>query len=314
MIKLNQMTHAHALAAHGNFRRAAISLNISQPALSRSIGKLEENLGVLLFDRQTDGVTPTVFGEVLLKFGEPILAEVEELERQVNILQKLEAGQFSVSLAPAPAVLSGPMAITELLRLHPNLRCRANVRLWHLVVEEVIERRVDLGICELSILDHSDTRLSVEALPSHEAVLYCRKGHPVCKKSKISKADLDTYPLASPILPPRAAKIFPGMTELDRSTGYLVPSVEIDDLELARRIVEGSNTISWNTPIQLEPWLNKGTIEIIPYRGPWLRLNYGFVFLRQRMFSPATELFMQLVRDFEEDLAIRNKKLMKQLF
>jgi len=314
MIKLNQLVHARALAANGNFHRAAESLNMSQPALSRSIAKLEEYLGVSLFDRQSGGVTPTLFGEVLLGLGKPILSEMEELERQILVLQNIDAGQFSVSLAPSPAVLSGPMAITELVRLHPNLRCKANVRLWHLVVEEVIERHVDLGICELSIVDQTDTRLSVEALPAHEAVLYCRKGHPVLKKRKISRADLDAYPLASPILPPRAAKVFPGMAELDKSTGYLVPSVEIDDLELARRIVEGSNTISWNTPIQLEPWLKKGTIEVIPYRGPWLRLNYGFVYLRQRMFSPATELFMRLVRNFEEDLASRNKELMKQLF
>ena len=226
MFSLNQLTHAMAVASHGNFRRAAESLNMSQPALSRSIAKLEKNLGAMIFDRQSDGVTTTIFGEALLSRGNIILNETEELERRVTILRRLDAGRFSVSLAPAPAGLSGPLAIAELLRLHSNLRCKANVRLWHLVVQEVIERRVDLGMCELSVVDHSDTRLSIEALPAHDAVLYCRKGHPVLGKRKISKADLEAYPLASPILPPGRRWYFPARPNLTRAPATSCPRLK----------------------------------------------------------------------------------------
>ena len=93
-----------------------------------------------------------------------------------------------------------------------------------------------------------------------------------------------------------------------------MPSVEIDDLELARRIVEGSDAISWNTPMQLEPWLEKGTVEVIPYRRSWMQLKYGFIYLRQRMLSPAAKLYMQIVRDIEDDLSVHNRELIKQLF
>jgi DNA-binding transcriptional LysR family regulator len=314
MIKLNQLAHAKALAAHGNFHRAAASLNMSQPALSRSIGKLEEYLGVILFDRQQGKVTPTTFGEVLLHRGNTVLTEAEEVERQITIRRKLDVGRFSVCLGPSPAGLSGGRAVAELIRLHPNLFCKTKVRRWHLVVQEVIERKVDLGICEMNIIDKSDTRLVVVPLPEHKVVLYCRKGHPLLGRGKLSKAHLDAYPLAAPIAPPRAAKGLPGKSRLDQSTGYLIPSVEVDDLELACRIVEGCDAISWNTPTQLEPWLNKGSLKVLPYRRPWMKLSYGFVHLRQRMLSPAAELYMQLVRDIEKDLASRNQALMKQLF
>jgi DNA-binding transcriptional LysR family regulator len=106
----------------------------------------------------------------------------------------------------------------------------------------------------------------------------------------------------------------PGKTEVDKDTGYLVPSIEIDDLDLARQVVEGSDTISWNTPLQLEPWLKKGTVKALPFRKPWMVLDYGFVYLRQRMLSPATKAYMQFVRDIEDDIAIRNRALMKHLF
>ena len=314
MIKLNHLVHARALATSGNFRRAAESLNMSQPALSRSIGKLEDYFGVLLFDRQSGGVTPTIFGEVILKRGNPILSDLGELERQVMILRDLDAGQFAVSLAPSPAGLSGSIALAELVRLYPNLRCKTNVRLWHLVIDEVFARHVDLGICELSIVDKTDNRLSIEPLPQHSVVFYCRRGHPLLSKKSLSKADIDPYSLASPILPPRAANVVPGKTEVDKDTGYLVPSIEVDNLDLARQVVERSDTISWNTPLQLEPWLKKGTVKALPFRKPWMVLDYGFIYLRQRMLSPAAKAYMQLVRDIEDDIAIRNRALMKHLF
>jgi len=90
MITLNQISHARALKTHGNFRRAAAALNMSQPALSRSIKKLEKSLGVKLFDRQPGGIMPTAYGEVLLNRAETILNETEAMQRDITILQGFE--------------------------------------------------------------------------------------------------------------------------------------------------------------------------------------------------------------------------------
>ena len=122
MIKLQQLAHALALWRYGNFHRAAQAQHLSQPAFSRSIRSLEEGLGVPFFDRQTTVVTPTLYGETLLKRAEIILAETDELEREIELLQGLEAGSLAVATGAYAAEISASRALGELMRQHPDAK------------------------------------------------------------------------------------------------------------------------------------------------------------------------------------------------
>ena len=64
-IDIKQIRLVEALTRHGNFARAAVELEMTQPGLSRALQSLEQNLGVKLFDRSKREVTPTVFGSIL---------------------------------------------------------------------------------------------------------------------------------------------------------------------------------------------------------------------------------------------------------
>ncbi len=68
-IDIRLIRHVLMLARHRNFARAAEQLHLSQPALSRSIARLEETLGVALFDRTRDGVIPTDYGRIVIERG-----------------------------------------------------------------------------------------------------------------------------------------------------------------------------------------------------------------------------------------------------
>ncbi|RKZ46161.1 MAG: hypothetical protein DRQ58_09130 [Gammaproteobacteria bacterium] len=314
MVKLNQLENALALETHGNFYRAAIAQNISQPALSRSIQKLENSMGTILFNRNQDRVVPTDFGKILLARAKTIVGEAGELQREMTQLQDLEAGHLSVSFGVYPAELSGCRAIGELIRLHPNLHCQIKVHEWRFIIRQVIDRSIDLGVAEISTLRDDDATLAIEPLGRHDAVFFCRKGHPLLGRSKVSKADLDKYPLAAVNLPPRVVKLFPGMTRVSKTTGDLAPSVEIDNLAMARSIVEKSDAFGTATLLQIEPWLKSGSIGVLPYRRKWLKLSYGFIYLRHHQLSPVAIKFMELMRSIETRLMRRNMELMKQMF
>ncbi len=144
-------------------------------------------------------------------------------------------------------------------------------------------------------------------------VLYCRRGHPLLGRASLSKADLDAFPVVSIRIPPRAARIFPGKGDLDPDTGDLVPHIEVDELVTARTLVLASDAFGVAAPVQIEPWLRAGEIGVLPYRPPWLKLDYGFVYLRNRSLAPAAMRFMSLVREIEAELSVRNCSLMQQI-
>jgi len=312
MLKPQQLRHALALSRLGNFHRAAKALHLSQPALSRSIRSLEESLGVRLFERHGAQVKPTLYGEALLSRAETILEQSDELEREILLLQGLEAGALAVAMGAFAAELSGSRAVGELLRLHPSIRCQIRLRSWREVTDLVAARAVDVGLAEISTVIGSE-ELRVEPLGQHEMVLYCRQGHPLLDRGPLTRRDLDAFPQALIRVPPRGANRVPGKGFRDAGHGDQTPHIEVDDLSTARTIVMGSDVLSTATALQLEPWVRGGQLRVLPFRANWLRLNYGFITLRDRMLSPAAELFMQRVRDIEAEVAVQNRELTNEL-
>ena len=153
MTTLKQLAHASALARHGNFHRAAQSQNISQPALSRSIRALEEQLGVPLFDRKGTTVSPTLYGTALLQRAANIFGETAELTREIQLLKGLGAGSLHVAMGVYAGEISASRAAGELLERHPDVRCRLRLTDWTQVADLVASRSVDLGIAEISTLE-----------------------------------------------------------------------------------------------------------------------------------------------------------------
>jgi DNA-binding transcriptional LysR family regulator len=309
---LKQLAHASALARHGNFHRAAKSQNISQPALSRSIRALEEQLGVPLFDRQGGTINPTLYGTALLQRAENIFGETAELAREIQLLKGLGAGRLDIAMGIYAGEISASRAAGELIERHPEIRCRLRLTDWTQVADLVTSRAVDLGIAEISTFEDRED-LEIESVGRHRLVLFCRSGHPLAGRTSISKGDLADYPTVAVRLPPRVAGLFPGRTSLDRKTGELLPSVEVDDLASARIVVANSDAFGVAAPLQIETWLRSGDFVALPFDAHWLQLNYGFIYLRNRMLSPATILFMQTVRRIEEMLHSRNEALVAEL-
>lgn len=85
-LKVRDLPMVEAIARRGSMARAAVDLGMSQPAISKAIGDLEDDLGVTVFDRSTRGVQLTESGQVLLRRGRVILDELQHgLEETENI-------------------------------------------------------------------------------------------------------------------------------------------------------------------------------------------------------------------------------------
>lgn len=308
---LRQLTHALALQHYGNFHRAAEAEKISQPAFSRSIRTLEDALGAQLFDRTSPQVLPTAFGMVLLRRAREVIDQTDGIRREIDLLQGLYTGYLTVAMGVFPAEVSVAAALGELVRRHPAIRCRTRLITWRTVGERVLAGKVDLGIAEISMLRDNEA-LSVEPAGQHPIVFYCRAGHPLLAGGSLKKSDLDPFPIALVRMPRRALGLLTGEFQVDPDSGDLIPAIEVEELLSARAVVLASDALSVATPIQIESAVRQGELCVLPFWQPGMSLDYGFIWTRNRLLSPAAERFMEIVREIEVDRARRNLELLEE--
>ncbi|HEV7260357.1 MAG TPA: LysR substrate-binding domain-containing protein [Bosea sp. (in: a-proteobacteria)] len=135
-----------AVAEHGSFTRAAMVLNLSQPALTVQVRALEEALGLRLFDRNTRNVALTRLGRELLPELRRILRELEALLDQTRQLARMAGGMVRIAVLPSFASSLLPDVIAGFRTLHPEIGFTLRDVIASGVAELTLAEEVDLGI------------------------------------------------------------------------------------------------------------------------------------------------------------------------
>ncbi len=309
MLDLKLLQQALSLAKHRNFARAAESLHMTQPALSRSIAGLEAALGEKLFNRTPQGVDPTAFGVMLLSRAERLLGDAREIERDFTLLRGLDIGELHVGVGVYPAELSVGPALGDLMRQHPALHVNVVLDDLRRLIDGVRERRLDLAVVELSLVD-GDARFATEALPTHPGVFFCRTGHPLAAERHLTIEHIVAFPFAGPRLPKRVAMSYFRAAKagsIDPESSDYLPPVKVDSVRLAKEVVLRSDAVAIATLPLIAAEVEAGRIQALPLQLPWMHTAYGFVFLRDRGLSPAAQAFMAAVRTVEDELVAREQ-------
>jgi len=110
-----------AVAEHGNMAKAAERLAISRPVISKTIAGLERTLGVPLFDRNPQGVEPTLYGRALCKRGVAIFDELRQGVKEIEFLADPTVGELHVGSNETVAGALVSAVIDRLSRTHPHL-------------------------------------------------------------------------------------------------------------------------------------------------------------------------------------------------
>jgi DNA-binding transcriptional LysR family regulator len=203
---LVQLKHLIELATSGSFSQAASKLYLTQPALSRSIKALEDELGQPLFDRVGRKNELTAFGTHIVQRARVLVDEANELRQTSLQLKKGEIGQFRIGLGSGP----GAMLMTPLLMLmateHPQAHIDISRGSTALLVQALRERTLDALVLDIRSLKPA-TDLKIEALQEMKGTFMCRRGHPLAKKRSVAFAQLRDYPIASTPLSDEVARL-----------------------------------------------------------------------------------------------------------
>ncbi len=306
LITQRRLQHLLVLVEHAHFGRAAHSLGISQPALTKSLQALETELGVTLLDRQRGALALTAFGELVVQRGKSWLTAEDDLRREIAMLAGSDIGHLRVVLGPYPSVKSGFSAAARLLTQHPVIRIVLRQAGWLDSVNLVTSQTVDLGIVETSRLEKYE-QFAVERIGQHTGRFFCRPGHPLLGKAPATLAQLLEFPWVSPRIPQRIASLLPTTPcragTIDPLTGDLLPAIEIDAPDQIACFLKDSDTLAPSMFTTMEQWLRSGEIVALPTVSFPLHTNYGFIYLKNRSLPPAAIAYMQAVRAAENEIS-----------
>ena len=148
---LTQLTYALQLAKNLNFKRAAEQLSISQPALSIQIQKLEDEIGIKLFNRTGSPLEVTADGELFLIRAQEIVTQAKKLENFVSELKQNFTGTLEIGIIPTLAPFLVPLFSQSIQHEYPDLQLIFHEQLTEHVVNNVRNGELDVGIISTPI-------------------------------------------------------------------------------------------------------------------------------------------------------------------
>jgi DNA-binding transcriptional LysR family regulator len=188
-MELRQLRHLVTVARFASFGLAAEHLNLTQPALSKSIRALELSKGVRLLERGPSGVRPTVFGERLIEYGKLVLALTAEAEGEIDAMRGVRRGTLHVG-APASA-LRGVVAQTvkRFAENHPDIDIRINEALNEALYSDLLNGAIDLAIMSRPGEINTD-EIELRALLDVPILIVADKDHELVGKREVTLAEL----------------------------------------------------------------------------------------------------------------------------
>lgn len=188
-MEISQLRYFLKAAERQSFTRAAQELGMTQPALSRSIAKLEEEIGQPLFERQTRVVLLTDAGRLLQTRAEQILALIDDALAEIT--DDGESGRVRVGAIPTIA----PFFLPAVLRTFRDQHPRASTVVFEETTDKLLQR-CNQGEVDLAILAAPVPKqyLEVEPLFEEELLLVLPSEHPLADKRQVNPADIQHEP------------------------------------------------------------------------------------------------------------------------
>lgn len=163
-----QMQYAILLAQHCNFSQVASMLNISQPALSKQILKLEEDLGIKLFDRSNNTLTLTPAGEHFISEAKEILYKEDQLISSLQQYKSGQAGRLKIGITPFRSTYLVSDMIKKIREKYPDITVNLYEVGSELLRKEAAEGKLDFAIVNLPV---DETLLDIVPLEQDKIVL-----------------------------------------------------------------------------------------------------------------------------------------------
>jgi len=294
-MNFRRFKHFIAVVETGSLSAAAKRVNLSQPALSKSIAKLEEELGMRLFDR-LGSLELTELGRQVLKRVQVFVGAGDDLRHDLLLLRGGDVGELEVGCGPIMAEsLLGP-AVARLLEVEPRLHVSTHIGAVQALEPMLQRRQLDLMLGDLSQLKHPGDYELMRFSPA-PIIWFVRPGHPLTGRLEVSTEEFFSYPIVTPTLSDWASAWFDRV--VPESMRPFRPAFECSHYPSLLEVVGRTDSICGGTGASVARELRSGMIELLrfaeptPFAEPVPHLQAGAVFLKDRSLSPPAAMLLR---------------------
>ena len=286
---LNDLQAFRAVAELGSFRKAAEAVSISQPALSRRIDKLEEALGVRLFERTTRSVTLTTIGRVFAPSAEQLLDDLDVALLGIRDVSTSRLGHVTIACVPSVAYYFLPGVISAYRRRFPRIRVKLLDSSANEVLAAVLSGEADFGV---SFMGSQDPEVEFKALLQERFVAACRRDHPLAGKKRVTWDELYEHEYVS------VDKTSGNRLLLDQALSAVTPRApsvcETRHVTTMLGLVEAGLGVA-AVPSMAMPGPDHPILTSVPLVEPIVRRRVGIVRRRGRSLAPAAQAFYEAI-------------------
>lgn len=176
-----------------NLSQSAAALNTTQPALSKWLKELEEDIGLPLFERHARGLRPTAYGEALLEHARRIDAHLDAARDDMSALLDGGSGLVAIGTSGASAADTVPLAVARLTRQLPRAQVRLVESTMNLMVPQLLRGELDIVVGRTAS-ETPDPRLASEILYREPINFVTGIEHPLAQRDALEWDDVFAYP------------------------------------------------------------------------------------------------------------------------
>lgn len=195
---LTLLEHFHHSARAKSFVEGARMSHVSPPAISKSIKKLESELGVALFRRTTRRVSLTPAGEVLLERTANLFRAIDDLRRDVHQAEARIGGDLRIGAMEIFSIYLLPVALSRVVKQYPSLIPRCYEMIPERMERLLLDDRLDVAFTIGSGHGGANPKIRYDSIASSPGRLVCGKTHPLFPKRRLRAGDLLQYPSVAP--------------------------------------------------------------------------------------------------------------------
>lgn len=289
-MEFQQLLYFAEVAKQLSFSKAAQSLHSSQPSLSKAIKNLEEELGVVLFDRTTRYLRLTDDGEVVLKYAMETIAMSRDLQSTLNEGKQLKRGKLSLGLPPVIGSSFFPRMIADFRGEYPGVQLQLVEEGGKVVEQLVREAKLDVGVVVLPV---DEEQFEVFPLAERQLSLIVNSSHALAGAQTVHLAELKEEPF---ILFREGFSLYDRVRESCIQEGF-EPKIayESSQWDFIGEMVGAGLGIAF-LPDTVSRKIDLGSVSVIPETIPPIRWDLAAIWSKNHYLSHAARGWIEFIR------------------